>query len=158
MGRVAGIVETGDSCLAEHGVGVYVAVGVADMVHVCPLLSTDVWEAYDFCCIQYYLDLIEVGVLVLCVYCDGAAKFSHEGHLAHCVDPFLHLVNVFIVVRNNQLKLRLVVVLHRSRHKPDVEKHNARNDRKAPASDERIEQRHDDDGLCLFLLYRRGHI
>ena len=125
VGRVAGVVETGDGGLAEHGVGVYMVVGLVDVVHVCPLLSADIWEPYHFCRIQDYFNLLEVGMLVFCVYCDGAAKFFHERHLAHCVDPSLHLVNVFIVVRNNQLKLRLVLVLHRSRHKPYVEKHNA---------------------------------
>lgn len=70
-GDVASVVETRDSGLAEHGVGVYVVVGFVDMVHVCPLLSADVWKADDFCRIQEFLDLIEVGVLVLCVYCDG---------------------------------------------------------------------------------------
>ena len=125
VGRVAGVVKTGDGGLAEHGVGVYVVVGLVDVVHVCPLFSADIWEAYDFCRIHDYLDLIEVGVLVLCVYCNGAAKFFHERHLAHCVDPCLHSMNFFVVVRDDQLKLRLVLVLHRSRHKPYIEQHNA---------------------------------
>ena len=71
VGGVAGVVETGDCGLAEHGVGVYVVVGLVDVVHVCSLLPADIREADDFCRIQEFFDLIEVGVLILCVYSDG---------------------------------------------------------------------------------------
>lgn len=70
-GGVTSVVETGDCGLAEHGVGVYMIVGLVDVVHVCSLLSADIWETNDFCSIQEFFDLIEVGVLVLCVYRDG---------------------------------------------------------------------------------------
>lgn len=48
-GGVAGVVETGNSSLAEHGVWVDVVVGLVDMVHICSLLSTDIWETDDLC-------------------------------------------------------------------------------------------------------------
>lgn len=92
MGGVAGVIETGDGGLAEHGVGVHVVVSLVDVVHICSLLSANVWKADDFCRIQEIFDLIEVGVLILRIYCDGRAELSHERHLAHCGDPFLDFV------------------------------------------------------------------
>ena len=89
-GGVAGVVETANPSLAEHGVRVDVIVSLVDMVHVRSLLSADVWETNYFCRIKKVLDLIEIGVLVLRVYCDGRTEFFHEWHLAHCGDPFLH--------------------------------------------------------------------
>lgn len=71
-GCVFGVaINTGDGGLAEHGVRVHVVVGLVDVVHVRSLLSADVWETDDFCSVQDFCDLIEVGVLVLCVYGDG---------------------------------------------------------------------------------------
>lgn len=71
-GCVFGVaINTGDGGLAEHGVRVHVVVGLVDVVHVRPLLSADIWETDDFCRVQDFFDLIEVGVLVLCVYSDG---------------------------------------------------------------------------------------
>lgn len=49
VGGVTRIVETGDCGLAEHGVRVYIVVGFVDVVHVCSLLSADIWKADDFC-------------------------------------------------------------------------------------------------------------
>ena len=70
-GGVAGVVETSNPSLAEHSVWVDMVVGLVDMVHVCSLLSTDIWETDDLCRIQKFFDLIEVRMLVLCVYGDG---------------------------------------------------------------------------------------
>ena len=70
-GGVAGVVETGDGSLTEHGVGIYVVVGLVDVVHVRSLLPADIRKAYDICRIQDLFDLIEVGVFILGVYGDG---------------------------------------------------------------------------------------
>ena len=51
-GGVAGVVETGNSSLGEHGVRVDMVVGLVDVVHICSLLSPDVWETDDLCRIQ----------------------------------------------------------------------------------------------------------
>ncbi len=95
------MVEAGDCGLAEHGVGIYVVIGLVDVMHVCSLLSADIGKADDFCRIQEFFDLIQVGVLILCVYGDGGAELLHEWHLAQCGDPFLHFERVFVVVRDD---------------------------------------------------------
>ena len=145
-GGVAGVVDAGDCGLAEHGVGVYVVVGLVDVVHVCSLLSADIWEADDFCRIQEFFDLIEVGVLILCIYGDGGAELLHKRHLAHCRDPFLDLEQIFVVVRDDQLKLWLFLVLPRRRQDPHMDKNNARQNGEAQAGDGGSEQRYHDDG------------
>ena len=139
-GGVAGVIETGDGGLAKHSVGVYVVVGFVDVVHVRSLFSADIWKADDLCRLQDFFDLIKVDVLILCIYCDGRAELFHERHLAHCGDPLLHFEHVFVVVRDDQLKLRLFLVLQRSRwhpctDKPYMDKNNARQNRKAQAGD-----------------------
>lgn len=70
-GGVAGVIEAGNGGLAEHGVRVHVVIGLVNVVHVCSLLSADIWEADDFGRIQEFFDLIEIGVLILRVDCDG---------------------------------------------------------------------------------------
>ena len=70
-GHVSGVIETGDASLAEHGVRVYMVVGLADVMHVCSLLATDVWKANDLCGVQEGADVMEVDVLILCVDCYG---------------------------------------------------------------------------------------
>ena len=121
-------------------------VGFVDVVHICSLLAADVWEADDFCRIQGFLDLIEVGVLILCVYCDGGAELLHKWHLAHCRDPFLDLGQVFIVVRDDQLELWLSSTLLRGRQNPHVDEDNARDNREAQAGDWGTKQGYHDGG------------
>ena len=145
---VAGsVVETGDCGLAEHGIRVYIVVGLVDVVHVRSLLSTDIRKADDLCGIQEFFDLVEVGMLVLCIYCDGEAELFHEWHLAQGRDPFFHLEQIFVVVRDDELKLWLIFILQRRWQDPYVNKDNARQDRKGQAGDGGSEQRyHDGDG------------
>lgn len=68
---VAGVVEAGDAGLAEHGVRICMVVRLIEVVHVCPLLPADIWEANDLFRVQEFFDLVKVGVLVLCVDCYG---------------------------------------------------------------------------------------
>ena len=70
-GGVAGIVETGDAGLAEHGVRVCMVVCLVEMVHICSLLSTDIWKADDLFRVQELFDLVKVGMVVLGVDCYG---------------------------------------------------------------------------------------
>ena len=70
-GAVAGVIETSNPSLAKQGVGVDMVVGLVDVVHICSLFSTDIWETDDLCRIQKFFDLIKVGMLVLCVYSYG---------------------------------------------------------------------------------------
>ena len=112
-GGVAGVVETGDSGLAEHGVGIHVVISLIDVMHVGSLLPADIWKANDLRGVQEFFDLIKVGVLIFCIYSHGCAELFHERHLAQCADPFLDFVQILIVVRNNQLELRLFLVLLR---------------------------------------------
>ena len=70
-GGVASIVETGDSGLGEHGVGVYVVISLVDVMHVGSLLPADIWKANDLGGVQELFDLIKVGVLIFCIYNNG---------------------------------------------------------------------------------------
>ena len=70
-GRVASVVETGNSCLGEHGVGVYVFISLVNMMHKSSLLPADIWKANDLGGVQELFDLIKVGVVIFRIYNNG---------------------------------------------------------------------------------------
>ena len=139
-GGVAGVVEAGDGGLAEHGVGVDVVVGLVDVVHVCSLLSADVWETDDVCRVQEFFDLVKVGVFILCVDCDSRAELFHKRHLAHCGDPFFHFEKIFVVMGDDELELWRFLILLRRRQDPYVDKDNTRQNSEAQTGERGIEQ------------------